>query len=529
MVASNTAAMPVAFLSYARFNDEHDEQHISYLRERLAAEVETVSGERFPIFQDRRDIRVGQQWRERIDQALDATTLLIAFLTPSFFRSEYCRKELTQFLDRETELGRHDLIVPVIYVPVPALSSDAGSSDQLIETMKSRQTVDWTALRLLDRGSTEMRREINRLANQIEAIVGPIREEMAQRATPVPPVAGGPSTTPPPVEQIIQTRTAGAVSRVVSPPVRVVDVLRGPHFTVAEAVGAANPGDRILVRPGTYEGGIVLDKPLEIIGDGQAREIVIQATGANALAFRTTLGRVANVSLKQLGGGDYFAVDIGPGRLTLEDCTVESASLAGVAVHGADAEPIIRANVIQRCVQSGIILFDRARGLLEKNNVHGNDAFGIVIRGGAMPILRENEVHDNAYGGIHFDGGSGRLEDNVIFSNRAEGILIANDANPSVLRNRIFKNTKAGIYIYDRGASTIRENQIFDNLNSGIAIRAGGHPVIQENSITGNNGKGVWCNDQAAGVVENNTLVDNKFGAFWKSADSTTRDFNNRE
>ena len=42
---------------------------------------------------------------------------------------------------------------------------------------------------------------------------------------------------------------------------------RGDHITIAEAIQAANPGDRILVRPGLYQEGLVLDKPLEIIGE----------------------------------------------------------------------------------------------------------------------------------------------------------------------------------------------------------------------------------------------------------------------
>jgi parallel beta-helix repeat protein len=531
-VVDQNIAMPAAFLSYARFNDEHDEERISYLRRRLADEVETVSGVSFEIFQDRRDIRVGQQWKDRIEQALDSTTLLIAFITPSFFASEYCRGELQQFLEREAQLRRDDLIIPVLYVPVPFFKKNAPpSADQLINVMKSRQAVDWTALRFQKRGSEEMLAAINALANQIEAIVGPLRDLAARAAAAsVATVGSETAGSRPPAERVVQSDAIAERARQATTPiVRVVDALRGPHRAVTEAVAAASPGDRILVRPGTYEGGIVLDKPLEIVGEGNPSEVVIHATGTNALAFRTTLGRVANLALKQLGGGDYFAVDVGQGRLTLEGCHIESASLAGVAIHGAEAEPILRNNRIQRCVQSGVIVFDSARGQLEENDIASNRAFGIVVRGGAAPVLRGNRVHDNEYGGVQVDGGAGRIEDNVISSNRAEGMLVSNEAAPLVQRNRIFKNVKAGIYVYDRGAPTVKENQIFDNLQSGIAIRTGGNPVIQENTVSGNNGKGVWCSDQATGVVENNTLRGNIYGAFWKSPDSTTRYVNNRD
>jgi hypothetical protein len=64
-------------MSYARFVDEHEGGKLTQLRERLAAEVQVQIGEEFPIFQDRNDIAWGQHWKSRIDDTLDAVTVLI--------------------------------------------------------------------------------------------------------------------------------------------------------------------------------------------------------------------------------------------------------------------------------------------------------------------------------------------------------------------------------------------------------------------------------------------------------------------
>ena len=66
---------PAAFMSYASFDDQHDNRRLTQLRERLSAEVQVQTGEEFPIFQDRNDIAWGQSWQKRIDQTLDAVTL----------------------------------------------------------------------------------------------------------------------------------------------------------------------------------------------------------------------------------------------------------------------------------------------------------------------------------------------------------------------------------------------------------------------------------------------------------------------
>src|SRR5215472_11060026 len=107
---------PAAFMSYVRFNDVHDDGQLSAFRERLSAEVRAQTGKEFPIFQDRSDIAWGQSWQQRIDEALDAVTLLLVIITPGLFRSPACRDEFGKFLDRERALGRADLILPVYYV-----------------------------------------------------------------------------------------------------------------------------------------------------------------------------------------------------------------------------------------------------------------------------------------------------------------------------------------------------------------------------------------------------------------------------
>ena len=76
-----------AFMTYVRFVDQHDDGQLTQFRERLSAEVQVQTGEEFLIFQDRNDIAWGQNWKARIDEALDVVTLLIPIITPSFFLS----------------------------------------------------------------------------------------------------------------------------------------------------------------------------------------------------------------------------------------------------------------------------------------------------------------------------------------------------------------------------------------------------------------------------------------------------------
>jgi TIR domain len=239
------------FMSYVRFDDAHESGRLTEFCKRLSGEVRFQTGETFPIFQDRNDIAWGQQWQQRIDDSLDAATFLIPIITPGFFKSPPCRAEFERFLEREKQLRRNDLILPVYYVNYPILDDEAKrDADPLMKIIASRQHADWRELRFDAFTSPQVGRMLARMASQI---VEALERGTPAAPAPVParaasqPAAASVPTTEPAREAETSRRSAPKTE----PPTRVVDALhRGDHATLREAIKAARPGDRILVRPG---------------------------------------------------------------------------------------------------------------------------------------------------------------------------------------------------------------------------------------------------------------------------------------
>jgi len=165
--------IPAAFMSYVRRDDQHENRRLTEFRERLSGEVGLQTGEEFKIFQDSSDIAWGEQWRQRIEESVDAATFLIPMLTPGFFRSQWCRAELERFLEREEELGRHDLILPVYYVDCPVLSDAAKrDADPLAKIIAARQRADWREFRFEPFNSPQVGKMIAWMAQQIVQSLG---------------------------------------------------------------------------------------------------------------------------------------------------------------------------------------------------------------------------------------------------------------------------------------------------------------------------------------------------------------------
>jgi parallel beta-helix repeat protein len=500
----------IAFMSYAHTDDADD--RLTTFRDRLSREVKIQTGEDFPIFQDREHIRWGDNWQERVDGSLDEVTFLIAILSPSFLRSAACREELSRFLEREKKLKRDDLILPVYYVDCPTLNDEGKrKADPLAQELAKRQYADWRELRFEPFTSPQVCKRLARLAGQVRDAL----ESQAQ-----PPTAAKASAHDVPRPEISAasasefSQSAERFTRRTEPPTRIVDPLhRGDFSSISDAIRAAKPGDRILVRPGLYKEGLVMDKPLEIVGDGDRGDVVVEARGSDALLFQANMGRVVNLTLRQTGGGDWYGVDIAQGRLELEGCDITSQSLSCVAIHNG-ADPRLRRNRIHDGKSAGVLIYEDGQGTLEDNEIFGNTDGEIAIKTGGNPVVRRNRIHDGGESGVYIhENGEGTLEDNEIFGHALPEIAIRTGGNPVARRNRIHDGISCGVHIYENGQGTLEDNDIFGNARAGVEVRVGGNPIVRSNRINKNRYEGVWIYEGGRGVVENNDLRGNAKGS----------------
>lgn len=446
---------PLAFMSYVNDDDKYANGKITKFREHLSRAVKAHRGKPFEIFQDKNDIKWGQPWQERINDALDATIFLIPIITPSFFNSKACREELERFLEREKELGRNDLILPVHYIECPVLKDNA--NDTLAEIIEAHQYTDWRDLRDDSFTTRKVRKALAKLAQQIVAALEQ-SEAKAARAEVVRKVDAAEKTPPPqqakkgskePANSSNTFQSGGGEQNIAQgsnaigtqinnyyvqppqdikpqpvsiaktePPIVIVEQHNRGHFkTITKAIQSVTSGTRILVRPGVYKENIVIDKPIEIIGDGKRDDIVIQSRNEDAILFEANNGRIANLTLRPTGRGVFHGVNIMQGRLHLEDCDISSQSLACVAIHSG-ANPTLRRCCIRNGKAAGVFVYEDGQGTLEDNEIFANAKAGVEIMEGGNLTLRRNRISLNGDTGIWIDkDGGGTFEDNDLRGN----------------------------------------------------------------------------------------------------------------
>ncbi|HUY75724.1 MAG TPA: TIR domain-containing protein [Ktedonobacterales bacterium] len=201
---------PKGFFSYARKNDEADDEALSRIHIRLEQEISGKLGYLFRLFRDRRDLPTGVPWAAELDDAVDQSSIFLPVITPYYLRSQACQHEFERFLARERELQRNDLIFPLYYLECPELTSDSRLGEEtsaiVVAALKARQREDWRSLRVLlltNPDALEVRQNLIALASSIVTRFRRLQER------PFPPSA--PKTFP--TQGVGGTRRTGITTR----------------------------------------------------------------------------------------------------------------------------------------------------------------------------------------------------------------------------------------------------------------------------------------------------------------------------
>lgn len=172
------------FLSYSRADDERS--LVRGLAEEMRETFARRMGYELRIFQDKREIQPSQMWQRRLEDALQASTVLVPLVTRAYLGSQWCRQEWNHFSAVEKDLlGDQDLrlIFPVLLDGRPQVRHST-SAGQWLEEIAAREYVD---LRGAEPGTERHKAEVSRLMDNLMAALHQVNAQgpAAQKDTDV--------------------------------------------------------------------------------------------------------------------------------------------------------------------------------------------------------------------------------------------------------------------------------------------------------------------------------------------------------
>ena len=155
-----------AFWSYVHKDDEAESGRISKLAKDVVDQYELLTGDSIELFLDQDEIKWGDKWREKVDGSLASVAFFIPVLTPRYFKSPECRRELQFFARRANKLGLKELLLPLYYIDIPSFKAET-VEDDLIRMVREFHYEDWRDLRFADVNSEAYRRGVAKLAERL--------------------------------------------------------------------------------------------------------------------------------------------------------------------------------------------------------------------------------------------------------------------------------------------------------------------------------------------------------------------------
>jgi parallel beta-helix repeat protein len=254
--------------------------------------------------------------------------------------------------------------------------------------------------------------------------------------------------------------------------------------SIQAAVDAARPGDTVLVPPGTYQGGVVLDKSgITIRG---SRAAVIDATG-HEFGIQVGTGRI---TAGPDGNGVCPAVSLS--GITIDGLTIRDAEETGVFMIGVDGFRITGGRYVDNAEYGPFPVCSR-HGVVDRNDVSGTDDAGIYVGDDIDVTVRDNRVHGCAIGIEIENSRHSVVRTNVLTANTV-GVLVSllpglpfpvND-DTVIAANQIIRNNLPNPVPADSG-----DDVGLLPTGSGIINVGGDHVSILGNAILGNDSLGV--------------------------------------
>ncbi len=132
------------FLSYAHADNGPDNNGwVKAFRDRLQQQHRLYSGRKLDIFYDKVGIQEGDIWQATIYENLRSSKLFVAFLSPAYIRSAWCKREWEEYLRLEHTLARGDGgIARIYFVAHKDLENDPEAASWLAEWQRRHYDFD---------------------------------------------------------------------------------------------------------------------------------------------------------------------------------------------------------------------------------------------------------------------------------------------------------------------------------------------------------------------------------------------------
>ncbi len=289
-------------------------------------------------------------------------------------------------------------------------------------------------------------------------------------ATALRAVARAERTFAPPKHALVIEGHAPAVAAPRVPSDRILVVGRGGKahcLSLRVALRQAEPGNQIVVLPGTYREGLIIDKPVSIRGDGEG--VVLAFSAGVGIQIRCPGVTLAGLTLQREGTHEEPLLELHTGQATLTDSRILDGRGLGAQVKGAGSSLRLEHCIIEGSGEIGVAIEDGAQFSALGCTWSGWQRAGLLVSTGASAMLTDTQIHAGLGVGVWAQGSAQvTLERVDVIDREAGGLEAEGDARIIARQCRILGSRFAGILALPKAQVNLEDVEISGHAASGI-------------------------------------------------------------
>jgi len=281
------------------------------------------------------------------------------------------------------------------------------------------------------------------------------------------------------------------------------------------AVNNASAGDTIIVRPGTYNENVDVDKSLEVRSYSQnPSDTIVKASNSGDHVFYVTADNVIISGFTVTGAGSYrVGICLDNSDYSRIENVNASNNDHGIWLRYSNNN-FISNNNINSNTYTGIWLLDYCNNnIVASNNISYNGQ-GLRIQLSNNNTIASNDINYNQEGGISLVfSNNNTISNNIVNSNKGDGIYLDGFCNSNtIINNVVGHNEMGGVGILISNSNIIVNNNISYNNEYGIIIGGNSsNSTVSNNIVNSNDGSGIGVWDSFDNMISNNIINSNKW------------------
>jgi nitrous oxidase accessory protein len=270
------------------------------------------------------------------------------------------------------------------------------------------------------------------------------------------------------------------------------------YLKIQDAVAAANSGDTIVVKAGTYyEEWVSIDKQVSLVGDNQ-KSVVYYNTAVGFIVTANS-AHISGFTIASSEAMQGYAISISNST----GCVVENnrieGNLVGISISGSSSGNTVSENTLKHNERS-IELFNSPSNTISDNNITEATVSGISLDSSSANTVTGNRISD--------------LEDGM------GALMLWTSSNNVISQNLLFGGNP--MLLLGSSDNTLSENFVVDS-EYGIVVGLSSNNKIFSNYFI-NVTESVMDTDISEGAPSENSWDNGSEGNYWSDYNGTDSD-----